>query len=113
MAGWFADDTWPTDPEGTAYICNHSECYEYADEDKDYYPFCCYGHYEFDQLMDFVSGNRSQGVGPTNSEVMVGTDASSGDYSMPYIYSHFEWSHCDESFEDLAEELLTENSGRR
>ena len=115
MAGWYTDTTWPTtaDSATSDYVCNHSECYEDADEDKDFYPFCCYGHYEFDQLMDFVTGNKSVGVGPTNAEVMTATDASSADYSMPYIYSDFEWSHCSTDFEDLAAIILAENNAER
>jgi hypothetical protein len=44
---------------------------------KDYYDSCCYGHYENDQLMDFVSGDRDSGMGLTNAEQLQQTDPSS------------------------------------
>jgi len=50
-------------------------------------PECCRGHYEFDQLMDFTSGNKSAGIGPTNREVLDGINSGSNSYSMSYMYS--------------------------
>jgi hypothetical protein len=50
--------------------------------EKDFYDFCCYGHYEYDQMLDFVSGNRSQVFGLTNREILDATDASSDTYKV-------------------------------
>lgn len=113
LSGWFDDDSWPTSANGGAYVCNHNECYENSESDKSYNDFCCYGHFEFDQFLDFISGNRSQFTGPTNAEIMSAMDASSSDYSMPYIYSDFDWTHCGMDFEQIAIGLLTNSLRRR
>ena len=113
MVGGFDEFAWPTSAKGTDYVCNHPQCYEYDDADKDYYELCCYGHYENDQLMDFVSGNRSVGFGPTNKEILDGTDAGSKDYNMPYIYAHFDWDHCHEDFSSIGKTLLQSSNSRK
>lgn len=43
--------------------------------------------------------------GPTNAEVLLWTDPRSEEYAMPYIYDTFQWTHCQEDFESLLEEL--------
>ena len=113
LAGGFDEYSWPTLDSDKGYICNHQSCYEFDGFEKDYYDGCCYGHYEFDQLLDFTIGNKSSGIGQTNSQALSDTDASSGDYAMPYIYAHFEWTHCDEDFEALAAELKEDMDERR
>jgi hypothetical protein len=99
MAGGFEDETWATD-SANDYVCAKALCYEsdYG-SGKDYYADCCYGHYENDQMLDFVSGEKNSGYGPTNKEVLDGTDPTSADYSMTYIYDHFKWDHCEEDFD--------------
>jgi hypothetical protein len=90
--GW--DSTyWPTDSRNE-YVCDKAECYESDYGNKDYYSECCYGHYENDQLMDFESGDKTKGVGPTNGQIMADTNPNSMSYAMPYIYQHFKWDHC-------------------
>jgi len=94
MAGGFDDETWATDAVND-YVCAKAQCYESAYGSKDYYAECCYGHYEDDQMLDFVSGNRSSHTGWTNGRVVKAMDPrSSGEYSMPYIYDSFSWNHC-------------------
>ncbi len=102
MSGTLIDDdfVWPTtavsdDYTEAGYVCNKPSCYmpDYGD-DFEYYSECCIGHFEFDQLLDFVSGNKSQGFGPTNREIFDGINTASDDYNMPYIYDNFEYVHC-------------------
>ena len=55
-------------------------------------------------MLDAPNTDRYSFVGPTNREMHDGTNPTSNDYSMPYIYDGFEWSHCLESgydFDDL------------
>jgi hypothetical protein len=93
MTGITAGFTWPTSaPE----VCDLAFCYE--DDVKAYHSQCCYGHYEGDQLLDFVNRDATQYIGPTNGETMAATDPTSSTYSMPYIYNHFKWDHCEEDF---------------
>jgi len=102
ISGGFDDFDWPTKASTKDYVCNHDSCYETDDEGttkKDYYGECCYGHYENDQLLDFVNGEKTSGYGPTNREILDGTDASSASYSMNYIYNDFSWDHCDDDFQ--------------
>lgn len=107
MTGGFYNFTWPTAAKGS-YVCNHANCFTSPDADKDYYDSCCYGHFEYDQLMDFTTGNRSKGFGPTNYDILTGSDPRSEEYSMTYIYSNFDFSHCDEDFDDLINTLAAE-----
>jgi len=94
MAGGFSDETWATDAEND-YVCNKAECYEDSYSARGYYAECCYGHYENDKMLDFVSGNRSQHTGWTNGRVVKALDPrSSGEYSMNYVYDSFSWGHC-------------------
>jgi hypothetical protein len=95
MTGSFDDEVWPSDAQQD-YVCTISQCYEEDYGDKDYYSECCYGHFEFDQLLDFVNGNKSAGYGPTNYEILKNTKPTSDGYAMPYIYDSFQWSHCED-----------------
>jgi hypothetical protein len=99
MSGGFDDDTWPSDPINE-FVCSLSQCYE--DGVKDYHDQCCYGHYEYDQLLDFVSGNTSQGFGPTTHALLASLNPLSTSYSLPYIYDGFTWDHCNAPGYDFA-----------
>lgn len=116
--GGFEDFTWPTTGKTSEWICNHNECFE---EDKSgnptflYWDDCCYGHFEHDQLLDFTTGDKSKGYGPTNSEMLLGSDPSSYNYSMPYIYDNFQWDHCTDhwyAFDDLIDTLVEQSYNR-
>lgn len=98
LMGGFKDTTWPTDAEKD-YVCDKANCYE--DGVRDYYAQCCYGHYENDQLLDFVTGDKNAGFGLTNKEVLLMSDPRSDNYGMSYIYEHFKWDHCLDDFDDL------------
>lgn len=102
MSSGFPDMVWPSDA-ANEYVCDKSNCYE--DGVLDAWDQCCYGHYEYDQLLNFVSGDKSTGYGPTNREMIDGTNPTSASYNMPYIYGHFEWSHCTINFSDLLDRL--------
>jgi len=106
--GGFEPYDWPTSaPAGAEWVCNHNYCYPTEDSDKGFYQSCCYGHYEFDRLLDFTSGNRSNHYGPTNSEIYLGNDPSSDNYNMPYIYDNFDWDHCSKTdFDTLVKDLV-------
>lgn len=93
MAGGFIDDDWPSDAK-EEYVCDKGSCYNSTLDAFDYYDYCCYGHYEYDQLMDAATNNKFAGYGQTNREVHTASDPTSLNYSMPYIYADFDWSHC-------------------
>jgi len=113
--GGFDAYEWPTNaPAGGDWVCNHNTCYPTEDSDKGFYSSCCYGHYEFDRLLDFTTGNRSNYYGPTNSEIYLGNDPSSDDYNMPYIYDSFDWNHCSKTdFDALIEDLVSRRRRRQ
>jgi hypothetical protein len=96
MAGGFLDETWATDPVNDQ-VCDKSECYDSTYGYKDYWDNCCYGHYEFDKVLDFTTGNRSNHYGATNAATLQATDPRKATYSMPYIYDSFSWEHCSDS----------------
>jgi len=101
IGGGFDSTYWPSDARAE-YVCDKSQCYESDYGSKDYYAECCYGHYENDQLLDFESGDKSKGIGPTNGQTMADTNPLSPEYAMPYVYQHFMWTHCeDEDFEKM------------
>jgi len=100
MAGGFTSDEWPSDAT-TEYVCNKATCYEEDEGDFGQWSSCCYGHYQDDQMLDAPNNDRYSFVGPTNREVHDGTNPTSSDYSMPYIYDGFSWSHCLESGYDF------------
>lgn len=85
---------WNSDADST-WVCERSECYmpELSDG-VDYHPECCLGHYEFDGYPDYEGQRTNVTIGMTNREVIDATDPTSKDYSMPYIYDSFSWSHC-------------------
>lgn len=94
MAGGFTNTEWYTDYINE-YICGKSECYiEKYGEEVDYYPECCFGHYENDAFPDFVSGNTTNTIDMTNREFLQATDPTTKHYAVPYIYDQFDWSHC-------------------
>jgi hypothetical protein len=97
MAGGFEDDSWSSDSVND-FVCDKAECYESDFDAKDYFDECCYGHYESDQLLDFVNGNRDNGIGPTNKETFDDTNPTSTSYAMHYVYADFKWDHCEEDF---------------
>jgi len=97
ISGAFGDYKWPDDPRAQ-YVCDKAECYESDFDAKDYFDECCYGHYESDQLLDFVNGNRDNGIGPTNKETFDDTNPTSTSYAMHYVYADFKWDHCEEDF---------------
>ena len=105
VSGGFADAEWPTSAKE---VCEKHTCYESKYGAKKSYDQCCYGHYENDQLLDFVNGDAEAGYGLTNKEIMEGTDSSSASYSMTYIYDDYTWTHCmTKDFLTLSEELFT------
>lgn len=90
QGGW----KWPTDAQAD-YVCGTTKCIvEAYGDDKDYYEECCYGHYEYDQLIDYTTGDATAQVGPTNHDTLVSTNPLLSSYDMPYVYDNFEWSHC-------------------
>jgi hypothetical protein len=93
MIGGFTRDDWPTSAED---VCSAYECYEPDEGATGQWPLCCKGHYEDDQLLDFVTGNMSAGIGLTNKEMLERTRPDSMSYAVPYIYDNFDWSHCDD-----------------
>ena len=97
MVGSVSGGGWPTDSKND-YVCDKAQCYESDYGSKDYYGMCCYGHYENDQLLDFVTGDKNSGYGLTNKQVLDYTDPTSEDYNMPYVFDHFKWEHCEEDF---------------
>jgi len=102
-----ADFVWPTvatttDSDASGYVCEKPKCYDPdLGDEREWWSECCRGHYEYDQLMDFITGNKSAGIGATNREILDGIDAGSNSYNMPYIYDNFEYEHCKEDGIDL------------
>jgi hypothetical protein len=107
MVNPFTDFTWPTDPEAD-YVCDKSACYESDYGSKGYYDECCYGHYETDQLLNFVDGDKTTGFGPTNQEIIEYNKPMKRNYAMPYVYDDFTWSHCESS--DVAANLKAQKT---
>lgn len=104
MTGGFDDETWSNNPK-QSYVCNKAKCYKDTTGMKDFYSDCCYGHYEYDQMFDGISGDRNNKVGQTNREIIDNTDPRKITYSMSYIYDSFTWKHCNEDFETLLNDL--------
>lgn len=92
MAGGFANEKWYTDPQ-KQNVCQKARCLQ--DGHQDYHDTCCYGHYEGDRLLDFITGNTSNYIGQSNAELLASSDPRSEDYSNAYIYDNFEWVHCE------------------
>ena len=103
MSGGFENNTWHTDPINEN-VCHHASCYEsYINDSFAFYPECCYGHYQYDQMLNAISGSKYEYYGPTNEAILSGTNPT-GMYTMPYIYDDFSWDHClnvDVDFDDL------------
>jgi hypothetical protein len=99
MSGAFSVYKWPEDAVAN-YVCDKAKCYEPESNTIDFFDDCCYGHYEYDQLLDFVNGDKNNGYGPTNHEIFANTNPA-GDYAMTYIYDNFKWNHCSENFDSL------------
>ena len=93
MAGGFTSNDWPSDAS-SEYVCNKATCYEEDEGDFGTWSSCCYGHYQDDQMLDAPNNDRYSYVGPTNREIHDGTDPTSSEYSMTYIYDNFNWTHC-------------------
>jgi len=100
MTGVASAFTWPST---SMDVCDLFMCYE--DGVKSTHTQCCYGHYQSDRLLDFVNRDVNAYIGPTNQETMDGTDPTSAAYSMPYIYNHFAWDHCEEDFEGAINDM--------
>jgi hypothetical protein len=98
LMGGFSDTRWPTDSTAE-YVCDKAECYEQGTIAT--YAACCYGHYENDKLLDFISGDKNRGTGLTNADILQAASAGSDTYSLPYVYDHFRWDHCSQDFETL------------
>ena len=94
MATQTASFTWPTDST-LDYVCDTPSCYVDSKGSKDTYDLCCYGHYETDQLLDFINGDSSAGYGDTNHQILMDTNPLLNSYSMPYVYDSFSYDHCD------------------
>ena len=112
MTGVATGFTWPTSATHSATdVCDAPTCYETTSgvTTKSNFAQCCYGHNEYDQLLDFVNRDTSRTVGPTNHDMLFGTDPTSDAYSMPYIYNHFAWDHCEEDFEGAMREVYSAN----
>ncbi len=98
LAGSFTDLTWANNPK-LDYVCDKSSCYE--DGVLSAWDECCVGHFENSQFPDFVSGDKTAGIGLTNRQILSQGNPSSSKYSLPYIYSNLEWSHCTQDFDAL------------
>lgn len=99
LSGGFANYTWPVNAKKD-YVCDKAMCYEPDEQESDdtdtydYFSGCCRGHYEHDQLLDFVNGDKNAGMGQTNAETLAATDPTSSDYTMTYVYDSLSWDHC-------------------
>eukprot|EP01038_Epipyxis_sp_PR26KG_P015305 gene15305-20622_t len=102
MSGGFATEKWTTNPK-TEYVCDKPKCYDSVTGVRDYYDYCCYGHFEDSRLLNAITGDRFSYFGPTNGEVLKSVDPRREDYSAPYIYDQFSWSHCSDDFVGLLE----------
>jgi hypothetical protein len=96
MAGGFKDNTWPSDSQND-YVCDKFNCYE--DGVAGFYDQCCYGHYEDDQLLDYITGDDTKYVGATNKETLAASNPLLDSYSVPYVYDSFQFDHCDNAGE--------------
>jgi Common central domain of tyrosinase len=86
---------WPEDAL-TDYVCGTTRCILSGETEKAYDSECCYGHYEYDQMLDYENADENGRIGSTNHEILVATNPVSQEYTMPYVYDGFSWSHCDD-----------------
>jgi hypothetical protein len=108
MSGTFSNLEWPKNAKKD-YVCDKSYCYD--DElGFGYWDDCCYGHYEYDQMLDAASGSRYQGYGLTNKHIHDATNPAYANYSMSYIYSDFNWNHCENIGQSFSQYLTGEES---
>jgi len=111
--GGFDPDEWPSDSKND-YVCSLAECYESDYGKTGFFDECCYGHYEYDQLLDFVDGDKTKGYGQTNHDILVGTKVTDeNSYSMDYLYDSMSWDHCDEDFEGIFQSMWARSQERR
>lgn len=105
MAGGFLNNTWANDVINE-YVCDKGSCLDTKTSEFGYWEGCCYGHYLGDKLLDPFSDaynissaldERVSYTGPTNQEIIEGTDPTSDSYSMTYIYDNVNWNHCNDS----------------
>ena len=108
MTGGFSEYDWPTNAE-TDYVCDKPSCYQSEFGEKGFYDSCCYGHYEFDQLLDFINGDKNAGYGLTNAQILSDTNPTNSDYAVSYIYDDFDWDHCADDFDALVTSLWEQN----
>ena len=96
--GWETASTWPSDVfDKTNYLCDKASCFHSSMNALALDDACCYGHHLSDQMLSYdATTGQTLYVGPTNEEVLVMGDPTSDTYAMPYIYSTFTWSHCDD-----------------
>ena len=92
--GFYTDDTWPSDAS-TEYVCGHHECFDPDNGGYGAWDTCCYGHFQYDQYIDFSVGLKTAYNGPTNDDIFTWTNPTTTAYAMEYIYDKFDWSHCD------------------
>lgn len=105
LAGGFLSTRWATSAS-EEYVCDKASCYD-SELGFGFWEGCCYGHYLDDRFLDPEAGSRTSYAGLTNREVIEGTDASSADYNMPYIYDKFDWSHCEEEGHDFSAKIVS------
>jgi len=89
---------WPTNSE-VDYICGTAECYDDETDTYGYFDSCCYGHYENDQLLDYIKGDDKSYIGATNKDTLAASNPLLDTYSVPYIYDTFQFDHCDDTGE--------------
>lgn len=95
----FVSYSWP-EYGANSYICDNAACVSESDNNdsndnsKGYYKVCCYGHFGSSQLLDHINGDADQYIGDTNNAIIESSNANSDEYTMPYIYDSFAWTHC-------------------
>ena len=94
LSGGFTDTDWGIG--GDSGVECSTKCY--VDKVKDTHDVCCYGHLEGHGYPDFITGDKTKTVWETNREYVDNTNPTSADYSMPYVYDHFTWSHCQSDY---------------
>ena len=109
LSGGFESEEWYTDAK-EQHVCDFAACYDEDSGEIGFGDDCCYGHFEFDRLLDAASGDRNKFFGPTNAETLAASDARSIKYSMPYMYDHFKWEHCEEDFDTALTDMYEEAS---
>eukprot|EP00595_Chromulina_sp_UTEXLB2642_P002269 CAMPEP_0196763506 /NCGR_PEP_ID=MMETSP1095-20130614/4234_1 /TAXON_ID=96789 ORGANISM="Chromulina nebulosa, Strain UTEXLB2642" /NCGR_SAMPLE_ID=MMETSP1095 /ASSEMBLY_ACC=CAM_ASM_000446 /LENGTH=479 /DNA_ID=CAMNT_0042116881 /DNA_START=795 /DNA_END=2234 /DNA_ORIENTATION=+ len=109
MSGGFKVEKWASSFVHD-FVCEKSHCYEADVGYTDTHADCCYGHYENDQLLDAISGDRTNRIGLTNKQMLESSDPRTISYAMPYIYDSFSWDHCtSNSFSSLFKDMRTKS----